>query len=134
MLKIGGAAYLAYLGLRLILGPAQDFEFEEGRSLPLRRMFLVGALSNLSNPKITIFYFAFLPQFVSTDADSPALVMLILGSGFAALTFVVKAPIGYFAGLASRWIRSRPLVIKAINRLSGAVLIGLGVKLALEQR
>jgi threonine/homoserine/homoserine lactone efflux protein len=59
---------------------------------------------------------------------------MILGISFAALTFLVKAPIGYFAGVASPWIQSRPIVIKIINRVSGVVLIGLGVKLAFEQR
>jgi len=134
LLKYVGAVYLSYLGLKLIFSPVQDFKLESGDSRPLGKLFAIGALSNISNPKITIFYFAFLPQFISTDIESPTLLLLTLGFVFAALTFLVKAPIGYFAGVASVWIRSRPIVIKLINRISGTVLVGLGIKLAFEQR
>ncbi|MCP4335524.1 MAG: LysE family translocator [Gammaproteobacteria bacterium] len=134
LLKYLGAAYLSYLGLKLIFSPVQEFKLERVNSRPLGKLFAIGALSNISNPKITIFYFAFLPQFISTDVENPTLLLLSLGFVFAALTFLVKAPIGYFAGVASAWIRSRPIVIKQINRISGTVLIGLGIKLAFEQR
>ncbi|MEM7276944.1 MAG: LysE family translocator, partial [Pseudomonadota bacterium] len=64
----------------------------------------------------------------------PAVHLLILGFSFALLTFLLKAPIGLFAGIASKWIRTRPAILHGINKTSGTVLIGLGVKLALEQR
>ena len=134
LLKYVGAAYLSYLGLRLIFSPVQEFKLQSVNSRPLGKLFAIGALSNISNPKITIFYFAFLPQFISTDVENPTLLLMTLGFVFAALTFLIKAPIGYFAGVASLWIQSRPNVIRLINRISGAVLIGLGIKLAFEQR
>lgn len=134
ILKYIGAAYLAYLGIKLILIRVNKFEIESANCKPLRKLFLEGSLSNISNPKVTIFYFAFLPQFISSDTQSPAVQLVVLGISFAVLTFLVKAPIGFFAGVASLWIRSRPIVIKLINRVSGGVLIGLGVKLAFEQR
>jgi threonine/homoserine/homoserine lactone efflux protein len=134
LLKYFGAAYLSYLGIKLIFSPVQEFKLESTDSKPLSKLFIIGSLSNISNPKITIFYFAFLPQFISTDVENPTLLLMILGFSFAVLTFLVKAPIGYFAGVASLWIRSRPKVVKLINRISGAVLIGLGIKLAFEQR
>ncbi len=134
ILKYIGAAYLAYLGIRLFFSQANTFDFENENPVPLGKLFIVGALSNISNPKITVFYFAFLPQFISTDIPSPAIHLLILGSGFAILTFLVKAPIGFFAGVASTWVQSRPIVVKLINRISGAVLVSLGVKLVFEQR
>lgn len=133
ILKYIGAAYLVYLGFRLISSEAGEFEIKNSQPIPLKKLFVVGALSNISNPKITIFYFAFLPQFISSDNLNPTGYLLLLGSGFSLLTFLVKCPIGYFAGIASRWIRSRPIVIKLINRISGLVLIGLGIKLALER-
>ena len=134
LLKYVGAAYLSYLGLKLIFSPVQEFKFEKASSMSLGKLFVVGSLSNISNPKITIFYFAFLPQFITAEVSNPTLLLMILGFSFAALTFLVKAPIGYFAGIASQWIRSRPIVINLINRVSGTVLIGLGIKLAFEQR
>ena len=132
--KYIGAVYLTYLGFRLILTRVSRLEIAGSSEKPLKRLFVEGALSNISNPKITIFYFAFLPQFLSVDVKDPASYLIGLGIGFALLTFLVKAPIGFFAGIASKWVQNRPLVLKAINRVSGIVLIGLGAKLAFEQK
>lgn len=134
LLRYVGAAYLVYLGFRLWTCRNLEFETSAVKPVSLKRNFTEGALSNLSNPKITIFYFAYLPQFLSADAEQPALYLLLLGLGFSFLTFAIKGPIGLFAGYASAWIRSRKGVLRLINRLSGTVLIGLGLKLALEQR
>jgi threonine/homoserine/homoserine lactone efflux protein len=97
-------------------------------------MFLDGALSNTSNPKIAVFYFAFLPQFVLPGAGHPTLSVFALGLSFAGLTFLIKGPVGLSAGLLSGWLRARPAVLKWIYRSSGTVLVALGVKLALERR
>ncbi|MDJ0956857.1 MAG: LysE family translocator [Arenicellales bacterium] len=134
ILKYLGATYLVYLGVRLIFSRTNEFEITESNHMSFRKLFMEGSLSNISNPKVTIFYFAFLPQFISTDIHNPTFYLLALGVSFSILTFVVKAPIGFFAGMASVWVRSRPIVVKLINRVSGTVLIGLGAKLAFEQR
>jgi threonine/homoserine/homoserine lactone efflux protein len=94
VLKLIGAAYLVYLGLRLLRTAADRRRLQTVAKRSLPRLFVEGALSNLSNPKIALFYFAFLPQFVSASAPQPALSLLILGIAFATLTFVVKGPIG----------------------------------------
>ena len=134
LLKFAGAAYLAYLGGRLLFGAAAGLDLETVRAVTLKRQFAEGALSNLSNPKITIFYFAYIPQFVSADSTAPTLYLLLLGAGFALMTFLVKAPIGYFAGVASAWVQSRDSLLALINRLSGVMLIGLGLELVFESR
>lgn len=132
-IKIIGAGYLLYLGIRMLAGRSKlDIAHREIRSF--QKMFIEGLISNLSNPKITIFYFAFLPQFVSTDVHNPTGYLLALGLSFSLLTLLVKAPIGYFAGIASHWVRQRPGIIQTIHRISGTVLIGFGIKLAMEQR
>jgi threonine/homoserine/homoserine lactone efflux protein len=133
-LKLVGAAYLVYLGVRLLRTRASALELATGRAAPLRQLFLRGALSNLSNPKIAIFYFAFLPQFVAADAAHPTALLLALGAAFAALTFLVKGPVGYFAGALAAWLRARPRALVAMHRTSGAVLVALGVRLAFERR
>jgi threonine/homoserine/homoserine lactone efflux protein len=133
VLKLAGAAYLVYLGVRLLRAPAPQHHFHPTAARSLPRLFLEGSLSNLSNPKVVLFYFAFLPQFVSASAPQPTLPLFILGIAFAALTFVVKGPIGYGAGALSAWLRARPAVVAWVNRASGAVLIGLGARLAFEE-
>jgi threonine/homoserine/homoserine lactone efflux protein len=134
VLKLVGAAYLVYLGVRLLLAKPAALELAGAGAAPLRRLWVQGALSNLSNPKIAIFYFAFLPQFVAPDTAHPTALLLMLGAAFAALTFLVKGPVGWFAGALSAWLRERPRVLVGMHRTSGAVLVALGVRLAFERR
>ncbi len=133
-LKLAGAAYLIYLGVGLLRTKSAELVVQSSSKRSLARLFFDGALSNVSNPKIAIFYFAFLPQFVLLGAGHPTLSVFALGLSFAALTFLVKGPVGFFAGLLSGWLRSRPGVLAWLYRSSGAILIGLGVKLAFERR
>jgi threonine/homoserine/homoserine lactone efflux protein len=134
VLKLIGAAYLIYLAIGLLRTRVTEMLVNASPNRSPGRMFIDGALSNISNPKIAIFYFAFLPQFVSPGASHPTLTILALGILFAALTFAVKGPIALFAGLLSNWLRSRPKVSLWLHRSSGAILLALGLKLAFENR
>lgn len=133
-LKLAGAAYLVYLGIRAFrAAPVSVDDAHPAVGTPLRSLFAQGALSNLANPKIAIFYFSFLPQFLDPGAAHPTLMLFVLGVAFAVLTFLVKAPIGYAAGMLSGWLRTRPAVQTWMNRATGCVLVGLGARLALDQ-
>jgi len=134
LLKLVGAAYLVYLGIQLLRTRRHDLSVSAGAPRSLGRLFVDGALSNVSNPKIAVFYFAFLPQFVLPGAVQPTLSVFVLGLVFAALTFLIKGPVGLGAGLLSAWLRQRPAVLTWVFRSSGAVLVGLGLKLAFERR
>ncbi len=133
-LKLVGAAYLVYLGVQLLRTKNSELAVSAGAPRSLWRLFFDGALSNVSNPKIAVFYFAFLPQFVLPGAAHPTLAVFVLGLVFAGLTFLVKGPVGLGAGRLSGWLRSRPHALTWLYRTSGAVLVGLGVKLAFERR
>jgi threonine/homoserine/homoserine lactone efflux protein len=133
-LKFVGAAYLVYLGVQLLRTKSHQLAVAAGAPRSPGRLFADGALSNLSNPKIAVFYFAFLPQFVLPGAAQPTLTVFVLGLVFAALTFLVKGPVGLGAGMLSGWLRERPGALKWIYRTSGMVLVGLGVRLAFERR
>jgi threonine/homoserine/homoserine lactone efflux protein len=133
-MKLVGAAYLLYLGVGLLRTKHADLVFGTQAPRPLPKLFRDGALSNLSNPKVAIFYFAFLPQFVAPTAQHPTLSVFVLGLAFALLTFVVKGPVGVFAGVLSGWLRTRPRVLVWVYRSSGAILVGLAARLALERR
>ena len=133
-LKLVGAAYLVYLGIQLLRSRDHQLAVLSAAPRSLLRLFFDGALSNVSNPKIAVFYFAFLPQFVLPGARHPTLAVFVLGLVFAALTFLVKGPVGLVAGRLSGWLRARPRALVWIYRTSGAVLLGLGLKLAFERR
>jgi len=134
VLKLVGAAYLIYLGIGLLRTRNPELLVSASSRRSMTRLFLDGAISNISNPKIAVFYFAFLPQFVLPGAAHATLTIFVLGLLFALLTFAVKGPVGLFAGLLSSWLRSRPRVLLWLYRSSGAILLGLGVRLALERR
>ncbi len=134
ILKYVGAAYLAYLGLRLIFSNEQQLDVKAARQTSMPRLFVEGALSNLSNPKVVLFYFAFLPQFITPEIEQPALTAFVLGFTFAALTFLIKGPVGYFSGTLSAWLRARPNMLAWIYRTSGIVFLGLGARLLFEER
>lgn len=133
-LKFIGAIYLIYLGIGLLRTKAHELNIYNPSSRSQIRLFLDGALSNFSNPKIILFYFAFLPQFISPNAKYPTTAIFVLGISFAALTFLIKASVGYCAGRLSGWLRSHSNTVAWLHRLSGTIFIGFGVKLAFERR
>lgn len=134
ILKVIGACYLLYLGVRLLIHAKSGLDLEEPTLTSPKKLFYTGAFSNISNPQITIFYFAFLPQFIPAGAERPTFMLLMLGISFAVLTLLVKGGIGFFAGTVSAWFRSSPKTIKLIERMSGLMLIGLAIKLAMGSR
>jgi threonine/homoserine/homoserine lactone efflux protein len=133
-LKWIGAAYLLYLGAQLLLTRSASLEATNVAPQSYARLFATGAVSNISNPKIAVFYFAFLPQFVAPTAADPALTILALGLVFAALTFFVKGPVAVSAGRLSSWFRDRPTALIWLYRCSGLVMVGLAIRLALSRR
>jgi len=133
-LKTAGAAYLVYLGVQSIRSAGRRLDLDGAAPRSLARLYLDGAATNIANPKIAVFYIAFLPQFVAGDAAHPSLAIAALGLAFALLTFVIKGPLALFAGRLSAWLRARPQILAWMYRGSGAVLVGLGLKLALERR
>jgi threonine/homoserine/homoserine lactone efflux protein len=134
LIKLIGAAYLIYIGYQLLSSKNPKLAMKDLPKTSYKKMFLQGALTNIMNPKIAIFYFSYLPQFVNSDTNNQALQLLILGLTYAILTFFIKAPIGFISGLLSIWIKSRPSVLAYMNKTSGIVFIVLGLKLASEQK
>ncbi|MBU0923750.1 LysE family translocator [bacterium] len=134
LIKLIGASYLIYIGYQLLSSKNPKLTMKDLPKTSYKKMFLQGALTNIMNPKIAIFYFSYLPQFVNSDTNNQALQLLILGLTYAILTFFIKAPIGFISGLLSIWIKSRPSVLSYMNKTSGIVFIVLGLKLASEQK
>jgi threonine/homoserine/homoserine lactone efflux protein len=137
VLKLAGAAYLVYLGLQTIwlsrrghrpIGGAHD---PRARRLGPPSGFRQGLLSNLANPKIAVFFTSFIPQFVS-PGQSVVLNSLALGAIFNLLGVVWLVVFALLVSRAGGLLR-RPKVKAALDRLTGLVLVGLGVRLATER-
>ena len=99
-----------------------------------RRVILTGFLINILNPKLSIFFLAFLPQFIAADEVHPLRRMLELSAAFMAMTFAVFALYGLFAGLVRDRVVSRPRVMSWLRRLFAGGFALLGAKLAFAER
>lgn len=130
-LSWAGAAYLCWLGLRMLLRPRDSMGTAGAAATSSRGWFLRGLLGNLLNPKIGVFYVSFLPQFVPAGMPPGpwtfglACLHVVLGLAWCAVLILATRPLGQ----ALR----RPRVVRALDRLTGAVFIGFGVKLALSR-
>ncbi len=134
VMKIVGAAYLLYLGVSLLRVKNSDLLSGKTSQRSISKLYLDGAISNVANPKIAIFYFAFLPQFVVPGAANPTWSVFLLGTSFALLTFLIKGPIACAAGQLSQLVTANPAYLIGLFKISGATLIGLGLKLVLDSR
>ncbi len=134
VVKYAGAAYLIYLGVAALLS-RERFVLADREAPPvaLRSVFTQAVASNVLNPKIAVFFLAYLPQFADPSAGT-APQLLALGLTFALLTWVIFSAIGYFSGGLGAWLMSRPRVAGGLGWLTGSVLICLGLKLALPER
>ena len=130
VVKYAGAAYLIYLGIRALLD-RESFVLPRGSSyLGLRSVFVQAVASNVLNPKIAVFFLAYLPQFADPAAGGTAPRLLALGLTFALLTWMLFSVLGYFSGGLGNWLRSRPGYANVLRWLTGGVLVGLGLRLA----
>ncbi|MBB4105255.1 LysE family translocator [Allorhizobium borbori] len=134
VIRYAGVAYLLYMAWQTLREngalaiddtPSSRTDFEVIRS---------AILVNILNPKLSIFFFAFLPQFVGTQAGTPVLEMLELSLVFMAMTFVVFVIYGIFAAAVRSHVVSRPSVLTVMRRTFAAAFVGLGIKLALTER
>ena len=134
VVKYAGAAYLIYLGAKTLLS-RDGFSVSGGEgAIRLRAVFVQGVASNVMNPKIAVFFLAYLPQFADPAAGSMAPQLLLLGLAFALCTWIVFSVLGYFSGsLGDRLVR-RPRLADALRWLTGGVFVAPGLRLALPER
>lgn len=135
LLKWAGALYLLYLAWQAVR-PGARSPFQ-ARDLPIdspRRLFFMGFLTNVLNPKIAVFYLAIFPQFVSPAHGSVFAQSLLLGITQIGVSFSVNLCIVMFAARLALWFARSPHWLAAQRWVMGAVLAGLAVRLALEPR
>jgi len=132
-IKYLGAAYLLYLAVRLLLArPATDAD-GLGRA-GLWQVFAQGVTVNVLNPKVALFFVAFLPQFVDPAAGPVWLQMLALGTLFNLGGLLVNGTVATLVGFGARRIQQSPKVQRAMNVISGTLLGGLAVRIALTEK
>ena len=131
VVKLGGAAYLIWLGIRTLRGPGDEDLPEEAGPAKLSRAYAQGVVVNVLNPKTALFFLAFLPQFVDPAAGRPAPQMLVLGALFVTLGVLSDGTYALVASRLGAWLRGRPTFARNRRYVSGTVYITLGAMAAL---
>jgi threonine/homoserine/homoserine lactone efflux protein len=137
LVKVLGVAYLLWMAWSVLRAdgalsvPDADAVVEKKSA---SRIVVAGVLLNILNPKLSLFFLAFLPQFVPADSVTPTATMLMLAGVFMALTFVVFVGYGAFAAVMRRQVIARPRVMAWLRRSFAAAFAVLGVRLALAER
>jgi threonine/homoserine/homoserine lactone efflux protein len=134
VLKYLGAAYLVWIGLRTLLTRAGMRQPTVTRGKGLTAAFRQGMLTNVLNPKVALFFLAFLPQFVSMQASYPQLGLLVLGMSFIGTGTVWSMVLALLGGHIHHLLTTRPRFGQWMDRLCGTVLLGFGVRLALQRQ
>ena len=130
--KLAGAAYLVWIGIKAIRTKGLSSAHERP-SQPLAVVFRQSVIGNLLNPKVTLFFIVFLPQFVNPHGgQSVMLQMFELGGVFMLQTVAVFSVFGVAAGMIGAYLKRRPKVGVWLDRLAGATFIGLGIRVALK--
>ncbi|PMS37649.1 RhtB (resistance to homoserine/threonine) family protein [Trinickia symbiotica] len=140
VVKIVGAFYLMYLGVRLIFtGPSKKGTDAARQASapaapkPLRQLFVQGFWTNVLNPKVVLFFVSFFPQFVAAESEHNTLAFLMLGAVFIAMSAVWNSFVAWIAGSVTQRLGGKPGVKKWLDRVVGSAFVGLGLKLATAQ-
>lgn len=129
--KLAGALYLAYLGIMLMKSPAMLPE-DSHKETPttLYKIYLQGILTNILNPKVALFFLAFLPQFVHSGTTSGPLPFLILGATFVTTGTIWCCLLAFSAAKTTTLLRKNNTVQRSLQKVTGALFIGFGIQLA----
>ncbi|TFW10417.1 LysE family translocator [Oxalobacteraceae bacterium OM1] len=135
LIKLAGGAYLVYLGLRMVftkpVADAAGAVVNENRSN--RKIFMQALFTNVLNPKVVLFFLAFIPQFVRADAPHKTLAFLVLGMSIAVISMAWNSGTALLAGTLARRAGRSPRVKLWLERTVGTAFVALGARLALAR-
>lgn len=136
VVKLAGAAYILYMAAGLLMSKKRDDAAVRVAlpALPYRKIFAQGFLTNVLNPKVAVFFLAFVPQFISADAPNKALAFVILGCIFNVNGTLWTTGLALFTAKASQHVKLNPSLSLWLNRATGGLFVWLGVKLALAKQ
>ncbi len=133
VLKLAGALYLLWLAWQAWRAGPAETDGSGGAAPSAGRLYRRGIVMNVTNPKVTIFFLAFLPQFVMPDRGSVGLQVVLLGALFMLATLLVFGAIALAGGSLRAWLLRSPGAQVGMNRVAALVFVGLAVRLALAR-
>jgi len=134
VLKFFGAGYLVYLAWQAFSASVEKIQGKPDREVYHWKLYRRGIIMNITNPKVSIFFLAFLPQFADPSRGPIWLQLLMLGGLFILATILVFGGIALLAGTLGQWLNRSDRAQKILNRVAGTVFLGLALKLATTKR
>jgi len=133
-LKIVGACYLLYLAWGAFRASATPLQADANLQVDGWKLYRRGIVMNLTNPKVSIFFLAFLPQFADPERGSLTVQLIALGGIFMLAAFIVFSGIAILAGSIGPWLNRSARAQRIMNRIAGTIFVALALKLALTER
>ncbi|MCK4622590.1 MAG: LysE family translocator [Desulfuromonadales bacterium] len=130
ILKYLGAGYLIYLAWQSFRTSATAIQAENKSAVSFGKLYCRGIIMNITNPKVSIFFLAFLPQFAEPSRGPISLQLLLLGGVFIIATILVFGGITLLAGTLGPWLNRSEKTQRVMNKLAGTIFVGLALKLA----
>lgn len=135
IVKIAGALYLFYLAYQAFKHRIDLIRLDKTNELKsYKNLYIKGFFMNVLNPKVSLFFLAFLPQFVNTELGNIPWQMIQLGLVFMSVTVVIFSTCGILANRASKALMERPSIARTVNTLAASLFVALGLKLAFSER
>lgn len=134
LLKSVGAAYLLYLAWRIFRTSPEQIRLQGGRQQSRLSLYRRGIIMNITNPKVSIFFLAFLPQFADPAQGDISLQMMALGGIFIAATIAVFGAVALVGGVLGEWLNRSGHAQRIMNWVAGTVFIGLAFKLVTTEK
>ncbi len=129
LLKVAGSAYLLYLAWQAFKAGPEKLNGEAGASQKAGALYRRGIIMNITNPKVSIFFLAFLPQFVRPEDGAVIFQTFIFGAIFICVALIIFSLIVILSANLGQWMNRSPIVQKNLNRIAGIVFCGLALKL-----
>ena len=131
LVRYAGAAYLVWIGIQALRHRSSFSIDGASDTRALGVIFRQSVIGNMLNPKVTLFFLAFLPQFVNAPAGHVGAQMALLGALFMVQTVVIFGAVALFSGWLGAWIRRKPTIGTRLNVFAGVTFIALGIRVAL---
>ena len=134
LLKIIGAGYLVYLALQIVRATPEQIRMQSDQQKCLGTLYRRGIIMNVTNPKVSIFFLAFLPQFADPGRGPISLQMVALGGIFITATILVFGAMALIGGALGEWLNRSERAQRVMNWTAGTIFVGLALKLVTAER
>ncbi len=136
IVKYAGAAYLIFLGVKMLVSKSSNnFDLEKRtKTVSYKKIYISGIFTNILNPKVALFFLAFLPQFINPNYTNNGVPFLILGLTFVCTGTTWCLALAIFSSKLSKKIKKNYTIKKWLDRITGGLFIALGIKLALAKK